>query len=188
MGTFQSGINNILGATAVAATTIKDTKDKKDKAIAEENEKKALAAAKEQKIQAAVAAKEQKAQEAAAAKEKEAQEKAAEQEKKDIAKTESKLRDARLMAIGYSEGEIRKKEASAALGIEDNKLPKSIKQKTYDRRFANAQAMEAIHTRYAQNKEFRQRLEKLSSKDIAKAIKPEINKTIKKKEVANNGK
>ena len=148
MGTFQSGINNILGATALAATTIKDTVDKKN-------------------------------MQEAAAKEK---------EQKEISEAEKKLSDARQMAIGYSEGEIRKKEASAALGIEDNKLPKSIKQKTYDRRFANAKAMEAIHTRYAQNKEFRERIKNLSPKDIAAAIKPDINKSIKKKEVANNGK
>ena len=138
MGTFQSGINNILGATAAAATTIKAGVDK----------------------------------------EKQIEEAKAEAEKKDIAEATEKLADARQMAIGYSESEINKKKAAAALGIEDNKLPKSIKQKTYDRRYANAKAMEAIHTQYVQNKEFRDRIAKLSPKDISKAIKPDINKKI----------
>lgn len=134
MGTFQSGINNILGATALAATTVKDTVDK-NKAIAE-------------------------------------------QESQDISEAQSKLKEAREMAIGYSEAEIKRKQASEALGIEDTKLPKSIKQKTYDRRYANAKAMEEIHNKYVQNKEFRERIKNLSSKDLAKAIKPDINKRL----------
>ena len=138
MGTFQSGINNILGATAAAATTIKSSADR------------------EKQIEAAKA----------------------EAEKKDIAEATEKLATARQMAIGYSEEEIARKRASQALGIEDDKLPKSIGRKTYDRRYANAQAMEAIHTQYVQNKEFRDRIAKLSPKDIAQAIKPGIDKKI----------
>ena len=85
------------------------------------------------------------------------------------------------MAVGYSADEIAKKKASAALGIQDSKLPNHIKQKTFDRRMANARAMEEIHNQFVQKKENRARIESIKSKDIAKAIKPDINKSIKAK-------
>lgn len=155
MGTFQSGINNILGIAGLAATTMKSSIDKKNEAKAAE-EKEKLDAAK-------------------------AEEKAKEAEQKDIEAAKEKLSDARLMAVGYSADEIAKKKASAALGIQDSKLPKNIKQKTFDRRMANAIAMEEIHNQYVQKKEHRARIASLKPKDIAKAIKPDINKSIKAK-------
>ena len=118
MGTFQSGINNILGTTAAVATAIKASADR------------------EKQMEVAKA----------------------EAEQKDIEETSEKLADARKMAIGYSESEIKRDKAAAALGIESNKLPKSIKQKTYDRRYANAKAMEEIQNQYIQKKEFRDKL------------------------------
>ena len=146
MGTFQSAINNILGASAVAATTVKASIDKKAA-----NEAQAL----------------------------EAKKKEAEAEQKEIKEASDKMSDARLMAVGYSEDELQKKKASSALGLEDSKLPKHIKQKTFDRRMANAIAMEEIHNKYVQDKEFRDKIANLKPQDIAKAIKPEINKSKK---------
>ena len=166
MGTFQSGINNILGIAGVAATTMKSSIDKKNEAKAAEEKEKSDAA---------------KAEAAKAEKEALKQQKEQEAEQKDIEAAKEKLSDARLMAVGYSANEIAKKKASAALGIQDSKLPNHIKQKTFDRRMANARAMEEIHNQFVQKKENRARIESIKSKDIAKAIKPDINKSIKAK-------
>ena len=144
MGTFQSGINNILGA--VAGTT-------------------ALVSGQIQKN------KEIKAEELKAKKE------AEDAEQADIKEANEKLADARMMAVGYSAQDIRKQKAEKTLGLENPlKMPRGVQKRAFDRRMANAIAMEEIHSKYAQNKEFRDKIRGLKSKDIAKAIKPEINK------------
>ena len=102
---------------------------------------------------------------------------AKEAEQAEIKATETKLSQARKMAVGYTEEDIAKQEAAEAMGITlPEKKPRGVQTPAFTRRMANAKAMEAIHTRYAQDKDFRKRLEGLKAKDIAAAIKPDINK------------
>lgn len=151
MGTFQSGINNILGAAAVAATTAKSSIEK-SKANAQ-----AEAEANEEKIKTSI--KEQEA------------------EAKDIQDTQEKLDDARQLAIGYTQADIRKSKAAKAMGIDlPPKNPRGVSNKTFNRRYANAQAMQVIQEKYLQDAEFRKRISNIKPKDLAAAMKPEINK------------
>ena len=138
----QSGINNILGATAVAATTLKKGIEEKQQADFEAKKEAAIKDLEELKSRA---------------------------------ETEEKLSDARAMAVGYTAKDLKKQKAAKAMGIElPQKNPRGVSKQTYDRRMANAKAMEQIHTRYVQDADFRKRLESIKTEDIAEAIKGEI--------------
>ncbi len=161
MGTFQSGINNILAATAVAATAIKKGMDETKAAKAVE--------------------------EAKAAEEAEAEAKKVAEEEQSIASTTEKLSDARMLAVGYTQKDLRKQKAAKELGIDlPQKNPRGVSNTAFDRRMANAKAMEEIHTKYIQKADFRKRIEGLKTSDIAEALKPEI-RAKKKKEVNEGG-
>lgn len=119
----------------------------------------------------------------------EEQEAAAKQaEAEDLAKTQETVDDAIQMSIGYSQKEITKQKASKALGLEGkNKMPIGVSKATFDRRSSNAKAMQEILNKYVQNKDFRERISKYTSKDLSIALNGEIRtKKPKRKEVENN--
>lgn len=117
---------------------------------------------------------EQKAAEAASAQVEQDQ---AAAEQKSITDTEEKLKKANQMALGYSEEEIKKREAGEALGLDmPDKNPRGVSNATFQRRLGNLKAMEEIQAKYTQDKEFRARLEKFSAKDLSKPIKSIITK------------
>lgn len=117
---------------------------------------------------------EQKAAEAASA---QAEQDQAAAEQKSITDTEEKLKKANQMALGYSEEEIKKREAGEALGLDmPDKNPRGVSNATFQRRLGNLKAMEEIQAKYTQDKEFRARLEKFSAKDLSKPIKSIITK------------
>ncbi len=161
MATIQSAINNILGDVARGVATAKHVKAQKEKAeaakYAEEQEK--LQAAKAEEIKA-----------------KEAEEAT----QKDIKATESKLNEALSIALGYTQKQARGFEAAEAmgdlLGTKYEKKPRGVGQKTFERRKANAISFQKIQSSYIQQQEFRDRLRKFSAKEVAEAIKPEIDK------------
>lgn len=114
-----------------------------------------------------------------AAKEAEVAEEAAakEAEQKSIADTEAKLKEANQMALGYSQEELKKREAGEALGLQmPEKNPRGVSNATFQRRLGNLKAMEEIQAKYTQDKEFRKRLEKFTAKDLSKPIKTVITK------------
>lgn len=151
MGAIQSGINNILASMAVGASAIKGqaTKEKEIKIKQEEAKKQEVKEAKEAKAK----------------------------EKQDIADTQEKLSDARYLAMGYTQADLKKQKARNALGVNlPQKNPRGVGMKTFDRRMANAMAMEEIQNKYAQKADFRERLKGIKTKDLANAMKPEINK------------
>lgn len=114
-----------------------------------------------------------------AAKEAEVAEEAAakEAEQKSIADTEAKLKEANQMALGYSQEELKKREAGEALGLQmPEKNPRGVSNATFQRRLGNLKAMEEIQAKYTQDKEFRKRLEKFTAKDLSKPIKTIITK------------
>ena len=138
----QGNINNILGATAVAATTIKKGIEEKEAANLEAKKEEAVG-----KLE----------------------------ELKSIQESSEKLADARAMAVGYTEADLRKQKAAKKLGIDlPQKNPRGVSQATFNRRMANSKAMEEIHTKYVQDADFRKRIEGLSPKDMAEAMKSEI--------------
>ena len=107
--------------------------------------------------------------------EKKSQELAEEAERESIKSTESKIDEAIRMSVGYTNKDIKKQNASKDLGIDiPNKMPRGVSQKTFDRRQANANAMKEILSKYSQNKEWRERLEKYSAKDLANTLNPTI--------------
>lgn len=117
---------------------------------------------------------EQKAAEAATA---QAEQDQAAAEQKSITDTEEKLKKANQMALGYSEEEIKKREAGESLGLDmPEKNPRGVSNATFQRRLGNLKAMEEIQAKYTQDKEFRARLEKYSAKDLSKPIKSIITK------------
>ena len=117
---------------------------------------------------------EQKAAEASSA---QAEQDQAAAEQKSITDTEDKLKKANQMALGYSEEEIKKREAGEALGLDmPDKNPRGVSNATFQRRLGNLKAMEEIQAKYTQDKEFRARLEKFSAKDLSKPIKSIITK------------
>ena len=70
-----------------------------------------------------------------------------------------------------------KRKAGETLGLDmPNKNPRGVSNVTLQRRVGNLKAMEEIQAKYIQDEEFRKRLKSLSSKDLAAAIKPIINK------------
>lgn len=151
MASIQSAINNILISSAVGATAV-------EKSIG------ASEAKKEAEVKAQAEMKKAKKEEKEA-------------EKKDIQETQQKLADARQMAIGYTQADINKQKAQKALGVTSPlKKPRGVGQVTYDRRMANAMAMEEIQNKYAQNADFRERIRGIKPKALAQAMKPEINK------------
>lgn len=101
-------------------------------------------------------------------------------EKEEIKATQEKLEDASKIAVGYTEQQVRAKRAEEALGniIGEpyNKKPRGVGQKTFDRRTANAQTMQVILQKAAQDKAFRDRIEKFSVGELAAALKPTIDK------------
>lgn len=114
-----------------------------------------------------------------AAKEAEVAEEAAakEAEQKSIDDTEAKLKEANQMALGYSQEELKKREAGEALGLQmPEKNPRGVSNATFQRRLGNLKAMEEIQAKYTQDKEFRKRLEKFTAKDLSKPIKTVITK------------
>lgn len=118
-----------------------------------------------------------KENQAAAAEQEQAEQAQKEAEAKSIADTEAKLKEANQMALGYSKKELTKREAGEALGLNlPNKMPRGVSQATFERRMGNLKAMEEIQAKYVQNKEFRERLEKYSSKELSEAIKSKITK------------
>ncbi|MBR3210078.1 MAG: hypothetical protein IKF82_07455 [Bacilli bacterium] len=118
--------------------------------------------------------KEQKAAKEAEVAEEEA---AKEAEQKSIADTEAKLKEANQMALGYSQEELKKREAGEALGLQmPEKNPRGVSNATFQRRLGNLKAMEEIQAKYIQDQEFRKRLEKFTSKDLSKPIKSIITK------------
>lgn len=149
MGVFQSSINNLLTQVAIGSRALKY-------------------ASKEAEA-------EKKSQELAKASEQEQLKAQQEAEKESIAQTESKIDEAIRMSLGYNKGEIAKQNASKDLGIDiPNKMPRGVSQRTFERRQANAIAMKEILTRYSQNKEWRDRLEKYSAKNLAETLNPTI--------------
>ena len=159
MGTIQQSLNNILISAGVATAATKGTMEsnalKEEKALRIEEEKK---------------------------KEAEAAKKA---EQEDIAKTNQKLNEALSQAVGYTKEQATAFEAEKALGDvigeKYNKKPRGVGQKTYDRRTANANTMQVILQKAAQDQAFRERINKFSSKQLAKALKPSIDKKEVKK-------
>lgn len=98
-----------------------------------------------------------------------------EAEKKSIADIQNKINEAMQYSVGYNKSEITSQKARQEMGLDPtNKLPRGVSQKTYDRRMANAQAMEKILSQHIQNKDFRQRMEKYSAQEISKSINPEV--------------
>ena len=119
----------------------------------------------------------------------EEQEAAAKQaEEESIKLAQSTVDDAIQMSIGYSQKEITKQKAGKALGLEDKgKMPRGVSKATFDRRSSNAKAMQEILNKYVQNKDFRERISKYTSKDLSSALNAEIRaKKPKRKEVDNN--
>lgn len=113
------------------------------------------------------------AKEAETAKASEAAAKEAEQQQ--IADTETKIDEAIKMSLGYTQGDIRKQAASKELGINiPQKNPRGVSQKAFERRQANAMAMKEILTKYSQEKEWRYRLEKFSTKELSATLNPGI--------------
>lgn len=112
----------------------------------------------------------------------------ADAEAAEISATQQKLEEATQMAIGYTGQQARAKSAEKALGdvIGEtyNKKPRGVGQKTYERRMANAETMKVIYQKAAQDKDFRERINKFSAKELSLALKP----TIDKKEAKKNGK
>ncbi len=157
---FQSTINNLLTSAAVAGRALKYS--------AKESEMK-------------------KAGEIAAAQEAENQKLAAQEaEKASIEGANSKIDEAIKLSVGYSNEDITKQNAAKDLGIEiPEKNPRGVSQKTFDRRMANAKAMEEIVRKYAQDKDWRDRLEKYTAKDLSRVLNPSIRS---KKGGVNNGK
>lgn len=118
-----------------------------------------------------------KENQAAAAELEQAEQAQKEAEAQSIADTEAKLKEANQMALGYSKSELTKREAGETLGLDlPNKMPRGVSRATFERRMGNLKAMEEIQAKYVQNKEFRERLEKYSSKELSEAIKSKITK------------
>lgn len=146
---FQGAINNILNQAAITGRAVK------------------YASSQEQAIQDS----KQKSLEQEQAKVLESQQ----AEQRSIAETNSKIDEAIKMSIGYTDKDIRAQQAGEALGINNpQKNPRGVSNKTFERRTANANAMREILTRASQSADFRERLEKFSSKDISKALNPQI--------------
>lgn len=101
-------------------------------------------------------------------------------EAEEIAATQEKLQEATNVAIGYTQHQARAKTAEKALGDvigqPYDKKPRGVGQKTFDRRTANAQTMQVILQKAAQDKAFRDRIEKFSVGELAAALKPTIDK------------
>lgn len=101
-------------------------------------------------------------------------------EAEEIAATQEKLQEATNVAIGYTQHQARAKTAEKALGDvigqPYEKKPRGVGQKTFDRRTANAQTMQVILQKAAQDKAFRDRIEKFSVGELAAAMKPTIDK------------
>lgn len=146
---FQSAINNILTQTAITTRAVKFAANQKEAVeLAKEKEQRAAAAEALEKEQA---------------------------EMKSIADTENKINEAIKMSVGYSNKEIKAQQAAQAMGINNpQKNPRGVSTKTFERRTANATAMQEILTKASQNKDFRERLEKFTSKDLANALNPQI--------------
>ena len=146
---FQSNINNLLTQAAIGGRALKfaakeATAAKASEAAAKEAEQKELELAKEA-------------------------------EQKQIADTEAKIDEAIKMSLGYNQGEIRKQAASKELGINiPQKNPRGVSQKAFERRQANAMAMKEILTKYSQEKDWRDRLEKFSTKELSATLNPSI--------------
>lgn len=146
---FQSNINNLLTQAAIGGRALKfaakeATAAKDSEAAAKEAEQKELELAKEA-------------------------------EQKQIAETETKIDEAIKMSLGYNQGEIRKQAASKELGINiPQKNPRGVSQKVFERRQANAMAMKEILTKYSQEKDWRDRLAKFSTKDLSGVLNPSI--------------
>ena len=166
MGPIQQSLNNILISAGVATAATKGAMESK--------------ALKEEK---ALRIEEEKKKEAEAQAQAKAEAKKAEQE--DIAKTNQKLNEALSQAVGYTKEQATAFEAEKALGDvigeKYNKKPRGVGQKTYDRRTANANTMQVILQKAAQDQAFRERINKFSSKQLAKALKPSIDKKEVKK-------
>lgn len=100
-------------------------------------------------------------------------------EEQEIKAATDKLREATDMAIGYSEKQAVAKTAEQELGDvigkRNEKKPRGVGQKTFDRRQANAQTMQVILQKAAQNKDFRDRIAKFSRSELAAALKPTID-------------
>jgi len=98
-----------------------------------------------------------------------------EAEKKSVEEAQNKIDEALKYSIGYSKADLTSQQAREDMGLQPtNKLPRGVSKKTYERRTANAQAMQKILTQYVQNADFRKRIEKYSSKEISKSINPEV--------------
>ena len=103
-------------------------------------------------------------------------------EAEDIASANKKLDTAELMAVGYSETQAAAKLNQRAMGLEEySKKPRGVQQKAFDRRMANLQAMQEIRQKWSQNKDFRDRINKSSSSQLAATLKPTIDKKESKK-------
>ena len=165
MGTFQRGINNILAQAGVGAKLLGD--------VYRENKEKNF-------IQTQQIESQKKA-------EMEQAEKEAQAEQESIAKTESLINDAINMSIGYTASNIRSQKASKDLGLNNpQKNPRGVSKNTYERRTANAQAMQRILSQYVQNKDFRERISKYTAQDLSNALNPQI-RSKKKIGSDNNG-
>lgn len=106
-------------------------------------------------------------------KEKAEQEALAEQES--IKQTETLIDDALNMSLGYNASDITKQKASKDLGINNpQKNPRGVSKPTFERRTANAQAMRQILSQYVQNKDFRERINKYTAKDLSGALNPQV--------------
>ena len=146
---FQGAINNILNQAAITGRAVKYAKSQ-EQAIQEAKDKSL-------KEEQAKVLEEQQA------------------EQRSIAETESKIDEAIKMSVGYSNKDIRAQEAGEALGLNNpQKNPRGVSNKTYERRMANANAMREILSKASQSKDFRDRLEKFSSKDLSNALNKQI--------------
>lgn len=171
MGTFQSGINNILAEAGVGAKLLGDVyRTNKENEILEAKNLKAKNL--KEKLIAERKAKELEAQKL---KEQQQAEQEALAEKESIKQTQTLIDDALNMSLGYNASDIKKQKASKDLGINlPQKNPRGVSNKTFDRRLANLKAYQQILNQFIQNKDFRERINKYTAKDLSGALNPQI--------------
>lgn len=92
-----------------------------------------------------------------------------------IKETTNAINDALQMSVGYTAQDLQKQKAREDLGLPSTgKMPRGVSKQTYERRMANAEAQRKILTQFVQDKDFRERISKYSTKDLSGALNPEV--------------
>ena len=92
-----------------------------------------------------------------------------------IKETTNAINDALQMSVGYTAKDLQKQKAREDLGLPSTgKMPRGVSKQTYERRMANAEAQRKILTQFVQDKDFRERISKYSTKDLSGALNPEV--------------